>query len=86
MAISFIKLPKTRQFNYKPLFYDARKEELEKLKRPSVSNGEYDEAAMRDRIQMRWKRNRVAKDKQFTKIRFILILLALAVITYLLLK
>lgn len=86
MAISFIKLPKTRQFKYRPLFYDERKEEMEKLKRQSVSNGEYDEAALRDRIQMRWKRDRATKDKQSSKIRFILVLLALAVITWLLLK
>lgn len=33
MNLKFLHRPKPRQFNYKPLYYDEHKEELEKLKR-----------------------------------------------------
>jgi len=86
MAITFFKTPKHRQFKYRPLFYDEKKEELEKLTRESVKGDDFDEATLRDRLQLRWKRNRKVQDKRFTKMRFIFILLVLALVAWLLLK
>lgn len=86
MAITFFKTPKHKQFKYRPLFYDEKKEELEKLKRESVSGDDFDEAALRDRLELRWKRSRRSQDKKFTKMRFIVILLVLALVAWLLLK
>ena len=32
---SFFKTPKSKTFDYKPMYYDKRKEELERLKKES---------------------------------------------------
>ncbi|MDX9940912.1 MAG: hypothetical protein RBS53_01690 [Bacteroidales bacterium] len=83
MAITFFKTPKNKQFNYRPLYYDPRKEEREKrLKTAYEAGGDNYEQALRDRIQMRWKRSAGTRDRQASNRRLIFILAVVFVIVY----
>ena len=84
MALTFFKTSKNKQFNYKPLYYDAKKEEREKRLKTSVEeNPDNVEANLRERINMRWRRNVRASEKKASNQRFLIIVIALALIAYL---
>ncbi len=84
MALTFFKTPKNKKYNYKPLYYDPRKEEREKRLKSALedTNSEYGEA-LRDRIQMRWKRTTAKKDQKSSNQRLIIILLIISLLAYL---
>ena len=84
MALTFFKTPKNKKYNYKPLYYDPRKEEREKRLKSALedTNSEYGEA-LRDRIQMRWKRSTAKKDQKSSNQRLIIILLIISLLAYL---
>lgn len=84
MALTFFKTPKHKQFNYRPLFYDKKKEEREKLQKTALEEkGQDYEQALRDRMRMRWKRNAGAKDKKATNQRLVIILVVIFLLFYL---
>ena len=94
LGISFFKCPKPRQFNYKPLYYDPKKEEWEEKKRRVLGEealadedkkqekyvpGSYIQKARLNRITAEPEK----KQKQNTFIiRFIIVLALLFIIAY----
>ncbi|MEE4176913.1 MAG: hypothetical protein V2I46_05325 [Bacteroides sp.] len=83
MAITFFKTPRNKQFNYRPVYYDAKKEEREKrLKTAYEEGGDHYEQALRDRIQMRWKRTSGTRDRQASNRRLVMILVVIFVLVY----
>lgn len=56
MKIIFFKRPKTRQFNYKPLYYDPDQEEAkERQKLKDALNSTDPAERMRAQIRRRWR-------------------------------
>ena len=83
MAITFFKTPKNKQFNYRPLYYDPKKEEREKRLKSAYETGKDDyEQALRDRIQMRWKRTSGNRDRQASNRRLVIILAVIFLVAY----
>ncbi len=84
MALTFFKTPKNKQFNYKPVFYDKKKEEREKRLKSALEDdgGDYQQA-LRDRIRMRWQRTAGNKDKKSSNQRLLIIILIISVLVYL---
>jgi len=75
MRIVFFKRPKPRQFDYKPIYWDEEKEELEKRrKRIERAGKERSDEEIRDdlkfEIDRNWRRNRAAGGQKFNFIRF----------------
>lgn len=84
MALTFFKTPKNKQFNYRPLYYDQKKEEREKRLKSALEETDRDyEQALRERMRMRWKRNTGAKEKKASNQRLIIILLVIFLLFYL---
>ncbi len=87
MALTFFKTPKNKQYNYKPVYYDARKEALEKLSKTAYSEakeGKQDyEKALRDRMQLRWKRSSHVRARKAARGRLAIILVVLFLLIYL---
>lgn len=84
MAITFFKTPKNKKFNYRPLYYDQKKEEREQRMKSAVEEGSDNyEQALRDRIQMRWKRTTGKRDRKATNQRLIIIFVVIALLAYL---
>lgn len=84
MALTFFKTPKNKQYNYKPVFYDQKKEEREKRLKAAVEEDGADyEQALRDRMRMRWKRTAGIKEKRSSQQRLIIIVVIISLLTYL---
>lgn len=84
MAITFFKTPKNKKFNYRPLFYDQKKEEREQRMKTALEEGSDDyEAALRARMQMRWKRSAGSRDKKLSNQRLVIILVVIFLLFYL---
>lgn len=88
--IRFMKVNRHRKFNFKPRFYDERKERIEKLKEAysdnSNSTPEERELQLRERIQTNWKANKSYSNKtRASNLRLIIILAALILVAYLIL-
>ncbi len=84
MAITFFKTPKNKQFDYKPIYYDAKKEEMEqKYGKGGKKSGEagYEEE-LRGRMQARWRRNSAKTEASISNKRLLLIIFALAFALY----
>lgn len=86
MKIFLFRRPTPKQFEYKPLYYDARKEELEKIQeRYTNPEKAMKKEAVRDRINMRWDIHRKHKGKEKSSNHtLILYILLVAAIVYLL--
>ncbi len=87
MAITFFRTPKNKQYGYKPVYYDPRKEALEKLSKSAYSeaqeSGKDYEEALRDRLNMRWKRSSQAKARKASNVRLFAIFFVLFLLLYL---
>lgn len=84
MALTFFKTPKNKQYNYKPVYYDQKKEEREKrLKAVSDDDPEAYSESLRDRLNTRWKRNAGAKSRKASNQRLFVILLIMFLLLYL---
>lgn len=85
MALTFFKTPSNKKFHYRPVYYDQKKEEREKLFQPAVGQdpAEYGEA-LRERMRMRWKRNAGSNERKSSRQRLIIILAVMILLTYLL--
>ena len=87
MALTFFKTPKNKQYKYKPVYYNPRKEAVEKLSKSAYSGskeGQDDyEKALRDRMQLRWKRSSGAKARKASRGRLLVVLVALFILVYL---
>jgi len=87
MAITFFKTPKNKKFDYRPIYYDAKKEEMEKKygKTGKKSGEEGYEDELRERMQARWRRSSETRDSKSSNSRLILIIIGLAIAVYYLL-
>ncbi len=84
MAITFFKTPKNKKYNYRPLFYDQKKEEREKRMKSALEQGDDNyEHALRERIQARWKRSSPVKDRKASNQRLIIIFVVIGLLFYL---
>lgn len=79
MKISFFNLSKPRQFNYKPFFYDAQKDELEqRIKAHKFTEEQSEEERIKIRLRSNFERQRgkqKAKKQNWTRL---IIMIALA--------
>ena len=88
---SFIKLPRHKKFEYKPLYYDARKEALQerikKIKREMEEDKNIDPKERINReIEKKWQRNNYKQQINFSNIRIFVIFSFLVGLMYYLLK
>jgi hypothetical protein len=84
MALTFFKTPRNKKFNYRPLYYDQKKEEREfRLKSALEDDKENYEQALRERMRMRWKRSSGAREKKTSNQRLIIILIVIFLLFYL---
>jgi len=85
MKISFFKTGKPREFSYKPLFYDERKEELENI-RKSVQEESSGNTSERVRVQIerswRDRRNRQRRKTPVSSLRLLIYLAVIALVIY----
>ncbi len=83
MKIVAFHTPKPRQFSYKPLYYDQRKEELEELKKKY--SGEKSESGVspdfREKLRNSW-RVKEKKTGSISKITLLVYLVLVALIIY----
>ncbi len=56
MRLSFFSLPKPRQFNYPPRYYDEEKERAEKRKKELENSGEMNKSDFGERLTSGWSR------------------------------
>ncbi|MBN1987907.1 MAG: hypothetical protein JW783_00735 [Bacteroidales bacterium] len=85
--IGFFKIPKPRQFNYKPVFYDADKEELKEREQVIKQElGLADEndprVSIRNRIRREYSRKRNVGTSRKSSLRLIIIIMILMGIAY----
>lgn len=71
MALTFFKTPKNKQYNYKPVYWNKEKEERDKRLKSAFedTSKEYSEA-LRERMELRWRRNSVNRARRDSKLRF----------------
>lgn len=83
-GISFFKLPKAKQFDYKPVYYNPEKEELEQCSQKN--NVQKDtEYSYKENIKSSFRKNKQkAKSVNIHKmnIRLILILISLGILAF----
>ncbi len=84
MALTFFKVPSNKKFNYRPVFYDQKKEEREKRQKAALEEdgGDY-EKALRDRMQLQWKRGSGARARRSSNQRLIIIFIVILLLFYL---
>lgn len=72
MALTFFKTPKNKKYNYKPVYWNKEKEERDKRLKTAfedTSGKDYSEA-LRERMEMRWRRNSGNRTSRDSKLRF----------------
>jgi hypothetical protein len=85
MAFKFFHIPKPKQFEYKPRYYDPKKEELEQRKRAlGVTGTGSTEADLRARMQQKWRNERRDARKKSSSQRLIIFILLALILIYLL--
>ncbi len=84
MALTFFKIPRNKKFNYRPVYYDQKKEEREKRQKAALEedSGDY-EKALRDRLQMRWKRTSGVRSRRASTQRLLIIFVVMFLLLYL---
>jgi hypothetical protein len=84
MALTFFKTPKNKKYNYKPVYWNKEKEERDKRLKTAfedTSGKEYSEA-LRERMELRWRRNSGARDRRNANLRFIMVLGVIVLLFY----
>ncbi|GAB4455497.1 MAG: hypothetical protein Fur0028_10540 [Bacteroidales bacterium] len=81
-GIRFFKLPKAKQYGYKPVFYDPEKEELEQrsMQDHTKTNNEY---SYKEHIKGSFQKSKAKnKDVRASNIRLIAIIVILATLAF----
>jgi hypothetical protein len=85
MALTFFKTPKNKQFNYRPVYWDKKKEERDKRLKSALEasgdNKDYAEA-LRERMELRWKRSTGARARKNSNLRLIMVLAVIGFVFY----
>lgn len=83
MALTFFKTPKNKQFNYKPVYWDKAKEERDKRLKTALEDTGKDYAeALRERMELRWKRSTGARSRRNSNLRLIAVLVVIGLVFY----
>lgn len=85
MKISFFKTGKPKGFSYRPMFYNERKEELEKIRRSvEAESGADTSERMRVKLERSWRerQDRKRRKTSTSNIRLLIYLAALAMLIY----
>jgi hypothetical protein len=87
MRIVFFKRPKPRQFEYKPIYWDEEKEEMERRKKRieragAEKTGDEIKEDLRFEIDRNWRRNRSAANQKVNLIRFVVYMAFALVVIY----
>ncbi len=84
MALTFFRIPRNKKFNYKPVYYDQKKEERKKREKAALEedSGDY-EKALRERMQMRWKRTSGKRTRSASNQRLVIIFIVMFLLLYL---
>ena len=88
--IRFMKVNRHKRFNFKPRYYDERKDRIKRLKETysedSKSTPEEQQLQLRERIQSSWNTSKSYSNKaKAANLRLIIILAALILVAYLIL-
>ncbi|MBN4061609.1 MAG: hypothetical protein COA57_09155 [Flavobacteriales bacterium] len=89
MIKSPFKTPKPKEFEYKPRFYDERKEDLKtrmKLIKTEVRMEKDEQSDLRTRIHKRWDRDYKQQRNRQSNLRIFFIAALLTIVAYYLLK
>jgi hypothetical protein len=85
MSLFFTRRPKPRKFDYRPVYYDAEKEELEERRKELEGIQEGDpKARLKSAMRRKWRRRDEEKDKSSSAIRTIIYLIIFGLSVYLL--
>ncbi|HNS17420.1 MAG TPA: hypothetical protein PKH94_09290 [Bacteroidales bacterium] len=85
MAFTFFHTPKPKQFEFKPRYYDPKKEELEQRKRALGLSGTGDaESRLRSQMQQKWRNDRRETKRKASSQRLIFFILLAFLLIYLL--
>jgi len=84
MKIVFFRIPKPRQFNYPPRYYDEVKERMEQRRRELGLTGDGSKPDFRSKVGTSWKRLRKSDTRRQKKasISVIVYLLIVALLLY----
>jgi hypothetical protein len=84
MRIIFFKRPRPRQFDYKPRYYDPKKDELEQRKRElGITNSNDPSEKLRADIQRKWRYERNKRRSNTSEIKTIIYLIIAGLMIYL---
>ncbi|PKP50406.1 MAG: hypothetical protein CVT94_02050 [Bacteroidetes bacterium HGW-Bacteroidetes-11] len=86
MKIVAFKTGKPKSFNYRPVYYDKKKDEMEERLKRYKEPKEAEEDRLRTRIKESWHQREVKTKKLSTKTFYIYIIVALALIYYIFLR
>lgn len=81
MKIVAFKINKPKPFNYKPLYYDQKKEEMQERLKKYTDPGEQNAERLRMRLRESWK-VKEARTQALSKRTLIIYLIGVAVILY----
>jgi hypothetical protein len=87
----FIKLPAYKKFNYTPIYYDPKKEELnKKMKEAFDKKNELESGTYKPDLKGKFKRphfnNQTIRQRQAANLKFGLVVIFLAILLYYLIK
>lgn len=81
-----VKLPKYKSFDYKPIYYDEAKEDLENRVRKASGELTEDEKFQIGTFKNKWARGKSAQPNSASNIRLVVIIAILSLLAWLLLK
>lgn len=85
MPLVFFRRPKPRQFNYRPIYYDQEKEEIEeRMKEIEAIRSGDPHARLKAEIRRKWQRGNSNEDKRYNYMRYALYFVVFALSVYLL--
>lgn len=82
MRLVFIKLNKPRQFEYKPLYYDQKKEEMQERLRLAGVKDDVPQNAIREKIRQKWHGGHDANKRRSVRGSLLVYLLAVVMLLY----
>ncbi|MCD4773536.1 MAG: hypothetical protein K8R41_09170 [Bacteroidales bacterium] len=84
MKIVFFKRSKPKAFEYKPLYYDKKKDDREKRKRELGLDNSHDSSAMmKGELQRRWRKGETNTKEKTSSMKFVIYLLIAIMSVYL---
>jgi len=86
MKITAFKTGKAKSFNYRPVYYDKKKDEMEERLKRYKEPKEAEEDRLRTRIKETWRQREVKTKKLSTRTFYIYIIAALALLYYIFLR